>query len=423
MRRQSTKRRPKAKPREHILSINELGWHGDGVGDIDGKKVFVPYTLAGESVRAAISGNRGVLIDIFQSSTDRVEAPCPHFTHCGGCAVQHLADGPYGDWKRQIIVTALANRQIVANVKPLIDAHGAGRRRITLHVQYEDEKFVAGFMQANTHRLVDIDNCLIVAPELTNAPAMARDLARALGNKTKPVDIQLTASDSGLDCTIRGKVSLDLDARMDLSDCANNHDLARVTLGDELVLQRRAPVLGFGAAKLALPPGGFLQATKAGEQALAGLVLAAVGNARNVADLYCGVGPFALRLAQSCSVVAMDSDKAAIAALKQAADHTPGQKPVRTEVRDLASNPLYLDELKKFDAVVFDPPRAGAEAQVVEIVEAKIDTVVAVSCNPATFANDAAILIDGGYILESVTPVDQFRYAGHVEMVGVFRRA
>jgi 23S rRNA (uracil1939-C5)-methyltransferase len=209
---------------------------------------------------------------------------------------------------------------------------------------------------------------------------------------------------------------------MDLSNCANTHDLARLSLNGELLLERRAPILTFGLAKVVLPPGGFLQATKTGEETLADLVLEAVGKANKVADLYCGVGPFALRLAKTSSVVAIDNDSASIAALKNAADHTTGQKPVVTGIRDLAKNPLCEDELKDFDAVVFDPPRAGAGAQVLEIVEAKVQTVIAVSCNPATFAHDAFILTRGGYVLEKVIPIDQFRYAANVELIGVFKR-
>ena len=422
MARQARKRRPKIKATEHVLSISELGWHGDGVAGLDGKKVYVPFTLADETVRAAVSGSRATLLDIIEASPERVKPMCPHFSRCGGCAVQHLATASYQDWKRQIIETALANRHVEASVAPLIDAHGAGRRRVTLHVRLEDGQVLAGYMQAGSHKLVDLDQCPILAPELSGATIIARDLARALGKNLKPLDIQLTATETGLDCAMRGRIDLDLDARMDLSDCANAHDLARLTLDGELVLERHAPILTLGTAKLALPPGGFLQATKMGEETLAGLVLDAIGKATKVADLYCGVGPFALRLARVSSVVAIDSDSAAIAALKHAADHTPGQKPVVTEVRDLARNPLYKDELNSFDAVVFDPPRAGAEAQVLEIVEAKVQTVVAVSCNPATFAHDASILTEGGYVLEKVIPVDQFRYAGHVELVGVFKR-
>jgi 23S rRNA (uracil1939-C5)-methyltransferase len=422
MARRRKKKSPTAKTTEHVLSISELGWHGDGVAEFDGKKIYVPRTLAGETVRAAVTGSRAAVLEILEASADRIEPMCPHFSLCGGCAVQHLAGGPYGTWKRRVIEVALANRQVEAAVEPLIEAHGNGRRRVTLHVRYENDQVLAGFMQAYSHRLIDIDHCPILVPELASATSIARDLAAAMTNNQKPLDIQLTATETGLDCAIRGGGELDLDGRMNLSDCANAHDLARISLDGELVLQRRSPTLTFGAAKLALPPGGFLQATKAGEDALTALVLEAFGDAGKVVDLYCGVGPFALRLAETRSVLAIDSDGEAIAALGQAADNTPGQKPVTTEVRDLAKNPLFKDELKGYDAVIFDPPRAGAEAQVLEIIDAKVATVVAVSCNPASFANDASLLTGSGYRLEKVTPIDQFRFAGHVEMVGVFRR-
>ena len=423
MARRRKTRRPKEKATEQVVRISELGWHGDGVGDVDGKRVFVPFTLAGEEVRAMVSGTRGQLLEILESAPERVEPSCPYFAQCGGCAVQHLDTESYADWKRQVIVRALQNRDVDAPVAPLLDAHGEGRRRVTLHVRFSPEAIHVGFMQGHSHKLIDIDSCPILCGELAQATKIARALAEPFVSKPKPLDIQLTASETGLDCDIRGCGELDLDARMDLSDCAIKHDLARVTVDRDMVLERRPPVLTFATAKVTLPPAGFLQATKAGEDALSSLVSEAIGDVKKVVDLYCGIGPFALRLASRCSVMAYDSDEEAFNALNFAAHHTQGLKPVTAHMRDLIHNPLHVEELKDFDAVVFDPPRAGAEAQAIELAQSKIGTVVAVSCNPATFAHDAAILIDGGYRLEQVTPVDQFRYAGHVELVSVFRRS
>ncbi len=419
--RRRNRRSKKSKSVKHVLQISELGWHGDGIADVDGKRVFVPFTLAGETVRAMVTGSRAKVVEIIEPSPERIEPPCQYFTHCGGCAVQQLSTDFYAYWKCQIIKKALANRDIAASVASLVDAHGAGRRRVTLHTRMEGRLVQAGFMQAHSHKLVDLEHCPILAPDLDNAMTVARDLTGVLAAHPKPLDIQITATETGLDCDIRGAVELDMDTRSGLADCAIGHNLARVTVAGDMVLERRQPILTLGMAKVTLPPAGFLQATILGEETLADLVIEAVGDAKKVADLYCGIGPFTLRLANQCQVAAFDSDEAAINALNNAAHHTQRQKPVTAEVRDLIHNPLHVSELTGFDAVVFDPPRAGAESQALEIALSKLKTVVAISCNPVSFAHDAAILIDGGYKLDKVTLVDQFRYAGHVEMVGVFR--
>jgi 23S rRNA (uracil1939-C5)-methyltransferase len=422
MAKQRRKKRIKLKSSEQILHISELGWHGDGVATHDGKRVFVPFTLGGETVRAMVTGQRAKAIEVLEAAPQRVTAECSHFGNCGGCAVQHLSADDYRLWKRRVIEKALTNRDMDVPVDALIDAHGDGRRRVTLHARFDGQRVQVGFMQAHTHHLVDLDRCPILAPQLENATAIARDLAQPFAGTPKPLDIQMTATETGLDCTVRGAGEVDLDIRMALSDCASTHDLARITVGDDIILERRPPQLTFGATKVTMPSGGFLQATKLGEETLAALVLDGVGNAKKVADLYCGIGPFALRMAANAQVMAIDSDEVAIAALNTAAHHTQGQKPITTDVRDLTHNPMHSSELNKFDAVVFDPPRAGAEEQAWEIGQSRVKTVVGVSCNPATFAHDASILLDGGYTLEKVTPVDQFRYAGHIEMVGIFRR-
>ncbi len=416
------RRRKKSKPVEHILKITELGWHGDGIAEVDGKKIFVPFTLAGETVRAMVSGSRAKAVEIVAPSPEREEAPCPHFARCGGCAVQHFATKSYAEWKRHIIERALANRSIEAKVEPVIDAHGEGRRRVTLHTRVGPKGAQVGFMQTHSHKLVDIDQCPILVPGLDNATVLARDIAGVLAKNSKPLDVQLTLTETGVDCDIRGCGDLDMEAQSNLADCAISHDMARITIDGDVVMVRRPPVLTFGLAKVTLPPAGFLQATKMGEDVLARLVEEALDDVKTIADLYCGIGPFALRLAPRAQVLAFDSDEAAIDALTDAAHHTQGQKPVSAKIRDLIHNPLHADEMKNFDAVIFDPPRAGAESQAFEIAGSKVKTIVAVSCNPATFARDASILIDGGYRLEKVTPVDQFRYAGHVELVGIFRR-
>jgi 23S rRNA (uracil1939-C5)-methyltransferase len=278
-----------------------------------------------------------------------------------------------------------------------------------------------GFTAYRAHHVVPIDRCPILAPELAGAVAAAWALAEALGLQRKPLDIQVTASEPGLDVDVRGSGPLPPGLMARLAGLAQTHRLARLTRHGELIVQHAQPIVQMGRARAALPPGAFLQATAEGEEALARLVVGYVSNAAAVADLFAGVGPFALRLAEQARVHAVDSDAAAIVALRQACA-VPGFKPVATEVRDLFRRPLLPAELARFDAVVFDPPRQGAEKQARALAQSKVPVVVAVSCNPATFARDARLLVDGGYRLLAVTPVDQFRYSAHVEIVARFAR-
>jgi 23S rRNA (uracil1939-C5)-methyltransferase len=279
-----------------------------------------------------------------------------------------------------------------------------------------------GFATLRAHTLVGIDHCPVLAPSLDGAINAAWAIAEALEPIGKPLDIQATATESGLDVDVRGSGPLDAAHSLHLANIAQAHRLARLTRHGELIAQRTAPTITIGRAKVMLPAGGFLQATAAGETALAELVLAATDGAKNVADLFCGVGPFALRLAERARVAAFDQDAEATEALRQAARGTTGLKPIEATVRNLFRRPLVAQELAGFDAVVLDPPRQGAQAQAAELARSKVPLVVAVSCNPATFARDARLVVDGGYRLTQVTPIDQFRYSPHVEIVGKLER-
>jgi 23S rRNA (uracil1939-C5)-methyltransferase len=408
------------------LDIDHVGHRGDGVAFAGGQTVFVPYTLGGESVDVeAVEGHpdRRHLLRIERASAERIAPFCRHFGRCGGCAIQHWQPQAYGAWKRGIVVDTLKHAGIECAVDELIDAHGAGRRRITVHARRGgDGELRVGFAAASSHAIVAIDDCPILAPGLRGALDAARALAEVLKPASKPLDIQLTAVDGGLDVDVRGSGPLPTAMIATLSEVAQKHRLARLTRHGELVLMRTPPTIPVGAAHVTLPPGSFLQATVAGEEALAALVSAHCRRAKHVADLFCGVGPFALRLATTSRIAAFDSDAGAVTALQKAATSTSGLKPVKAETRDLFRRPLMAQELRDYDTVVLDPPRQGAQAQVAQLAASKIPVVVAVSCNVATFARDARILIDGGYSIEGVTPVDQFRHTPHVELVARFRR-
>lgn len=408
------------------LVIDHVGHRGDGVALASGETVFVPYALGGETVEIApVAGHpdRGRLLRIDRASAERIPPFCRYFGGCGGCAIQHWQPEAYRAWKRRIVVDTLAHAGIECEVDLLVDAHGSGRRRITVHARRgSDGELRIGFAAANSHAIVAIDDCPILDPALRGAFDASRALAEILEPAGKPLDIQVTAVSNGLDVDIRGSGPLPAAMIASLSRVAEHHRLVRLTRHGELVLMRTPPMIAIGTAQLTLPPGSFLQATVAGEEALAARVAAHCQRARHIADLFCGIGPFALRLAAKTRVSAFDSDAGAVAALQKAASATSGLKPVKAEARDLFRRPLMPQELRDYDTVVFDPPRQGALAQVQQLAASRIPAVVAVSCNVATFARDARILIDGGYRIEGVTPLDQFRHTPHVELVARFKR-
>ncbi|GLK85272.1 class I SAM-dependent RNA methyltransferase [Ancylobacter defluvii] len=411
------------------LRIDRLGHRGDGIADTPDGPVFVPLALAGERVEVERQGERARLVSIVEASPERVDPFCRHVGVCGGCAFQHWQAEPYRAWKRSLVVEALARVGIETDVAPLVDAHGEGRRRATFHARGTGgsapkglDTLAVGFAGWRSHAVVAIDACPILAPSLAGALPAAWALAQALAPVAKPLDIQVTATETGLDVDVRGSGPLKPRSIAALAALAEAHKLARLTRHGELVLQREPPLLTMGRARVPLPPGSFLQATTAGEATLAALVAEATKGARHIADLFSGVGTFGLRLAERARVAAYESSAPAVEALNKAVRGVSGLKPVTGEARDLFRRPLLPLELKAFDAVVFDPPRQGAEAQSVQLAASKVPLVVGVSCDPVTFARDAALLIEGGYRLEHVTPVDQFRYSAHVELVGVFRR-
>ena len=337
--------------------------------------------------------------------------------------MQHWSLAEYHLWKRGLVAEALSDAGLVAPLEPLIDAHGQGRRRAVLHARRGTHDLLeVGFTAPRAHHIVAIDRCPILTPALSGAISAAWAIAEILNPANKPLDIQVTATDSGMDVDVRGSGPLNPGRTTALAGVAEKHKLARITRHGELVAQQAQPLLKIGRAQVPLPPGAFLQATAEGEAALARQVAAHVGGAKRVADLFCGIGTFALRLAESARVTAADNEASAIKALERAAANTSGLKPLEAMARDLFRRPFMAAELRGFDAVVFDPPRQGAETQARELVKSTVPTVVAVSCDAATFARDARILVDGGYKLGLVTPVDQFRYSFHVEIVGRFEK-
>ena len=408
------------------LSIVRLGHRGDGIADGASGPLYVPYTLPGETVEVDDwqgHPDRRHLLRVEQASAERIAPICPHFGICGGCALQHWTEQRYRTWKQDLVTLALAQAGLDVAVDALVDAHGEGRRRAVLHARRGTHAVLqVGFAALHAHHIVAIDHCPILAPGLKGAIEAAWAIAEELAPEAKPLDIQVTATNAGLDIDVRGSGRLSSQRSSALARIAEKHRLARLTRHGDLIAQRAKPTVTMGRATVPLPPGAFLQATAEGEATLAQLVATHVGNARIVADLFAGVGPFTLRLAERARVMAADNDDDAIAALREASATTSGLKPIEAVRRDLFQRPYLPKELARVDAVVFDPPRQGAEEQARQLAASDVAVIVAVSCNHATFARDAKILKSGGYRLTAVTPVDQFRFAAHVEIVARFVR-
>jgi len=393
-------------------TILSLGHKGEGVAEIDGRKVFVPLALPGETVVIETDGERGTLLEVLTPAPERITPFCPHFGSCGGCQLQHLERSAYEAFKIGIVETQLRFAGLDNKVERFIDAAGQGRRRATLHARREG----SGYMRLRSHEVYPIDACPILVPALSRAPRIAAAVMAALGE----ADVAFTATLSGLDVGVRTEKKQARGKRIE--PLVNQFGLARLALNGELVLQAQVPAVPMGRANVELPIGSFLQATEAAELALADYVLTGVGKAKKVADLFCGVGPFALRLAETRPVYAADSDKAGIAALDKARRYAKGLREVTAKSRDLFRDPLTQFELNDFDAVVLDPPRAGAEAQVRELGKSKVKCVVMVSCDARSFARDAALLIGAGFAMSNLVAVDQFTQSTHIEIAATFRR-
>jgi 23S rRNA (uracil1939-C5)-methyltransferase len=418
----SRRRRPLTITRD--IEITHVGAQGDGVGE----GLFVPLTLGGETVRVFQEGGRGELEAVLRASADRVAPPCPHFGDCGGCSLQHWAAEPYLAWKRDRVIESLSREGLETDVLATFASPPGSRRRLALHARPGGKGgAILGFKARRSWRSVPIEVCTIANPRLVAALPALRALARPFLEHPKSAPtLHVTLTRTGIDVDVTGverkSGGLSADARVRAAQAAQEGDFARVTLAGEVVYGARQAVVTLGPANVALPPGAFLQAAPQAEEAMAAFAVDAVSGAARIADLYCGVGTFSFRLAQVGSVMAADSSAPAIAALRAASGAVAGIKTITAEARDLTKRPVLARELAKIDAVVFDPPRAGALEQAGEIARSKVSRVVGISCNPATFARDAKVLVDAGFTLDRVLPVDQFLWSPHVELVGVFSR-
>jgi 23S rRNA (uracil1939-C5)-methyltransferase len=402
--------------------IDRLGAQGDGVAMTETGPVFVRFALPGETVTAARQKDRAELIALVERSPQRIEPPCRHFGTCGGCALQHLEMGAYNAWKRDKVVDALKGRGIEAPVADIVPCAPQTRRRVVLAARRTEAGMLLGYYEAQSHRIVGIAECPIARPEIVARLGELRGLAAILATGSTPFRLTVTSTDSGLDVAVEEAGRLADAARLKASGFVQRAGFARFSVEGEVIVEPKKPVLMFGDVAVEPPPGAFLQATVEAEGAMADLVTGHLHGARQVADLFAGSGTFALRLAKGAAVHAVESEPAPLAALDRAARFATGLRTVTTERRDLFRRPLTMKELDRFDGLVFDPPRAGAEDQSRQIARSSIPKVAAVSCNPVTLARDLSILTEGGYRVVSVTPIDQFLWSPHVEAVALLEK-
>lgn len=404
------------------LVIARLGAQGDGVADTAEGPVFVPFALPGETVTVAREKNRATLLSVIEASDLRADPRCRHFGECGGCALQHLSPSAYLAWKRERVVEALAARRIEAPVGEAVPCAPASRRRAVFSARRGDRGIVLGYNRALSHELIDIAECPILVPAIVAALPLLRRLAGIVAATRDPFHLAVTQTDTGLDVAAEGSGPLSEAARRAAAEFAIRERLARLSVDGEVVVEPIKPAVSFGGATVAPPPGAFLQAVASAEEAMARLVGGHLGKAKRVADLFSGSGTFALRLAARSEVHAVEADAAALSALDRGFRFAAGLRKVTTEKRDLFRRPMTAKELNLFDGIVFDPPRAGAEDQSKQIARSDVQKVAAVSCNPVTLARDLAILVEGGYRVQSVTPVDQFLWSPHVEAVALLEK-
>ncbi len=411
------------------VKIQSLGAQGDGIAHCPDGAVYVPFALPGETVAIARIKDQGTVMSIAEPAPERREPACRHFGPdgkngtCGGCSLQHMADEPYHVFKRSLVVAAMKSKGLDVEVGALVQCRPGERRRVVFTARKTEKGLLLGFSQANSHHIVAIEECPVSSDGIVSRLDAIRAIGLPLASNAEPFRIAVMETLSGLDISFEGLKAVNDKQRRTVTEIVlSMRGIARVSISGEILIEPQKPMIEFDGIAISPPSGGFAQATKQAEDAMARLVLAHVGKSKRIADLFCGSGTFALRLARLGKVHAVEAEDKPLKALDLAARNTQGLKPVTIEKRDLFRHPLIIKELKNFDAVVFDPPRAGAEAQCKELARSGVKKIVAVSCNPLSLARDLAILIEGGYRVTSVTPIDQFLWSPHVEAVATLEK-
>lgn len=401
---------------QNAITVEILGHLGDGMARRDGKPVIIPQGLPGERYSQTEEDFTRLSV-----SDARVEAVCSHFGTCGGCALQHVALATYLAFKRSLVASAFKRAgiatSIIKDIKPCQPSPPASRRRVTFTARIVDGGARLGFMGRGTHDFVPINQCPIAHPMIAGALETLNGLAgQVLRGSGDQIQLLVTACENGLDLAVEAERDPSSDMLAAFVRSLARSGILRAAVNGDVIFEREKPIVRFGEASVTPPPGGFLQAVSAAEDVMAELVTGHLAKAKTVADLFCGSGAFAHRLSRTSRVAGFETAQDAVTALL-AARVPDGSKPIAGHVRDLFETPLTARELRAFDGVCLDPPRAGASFQCQELSRSDVAKVAYVSCNPATLAEDLAVLIKGGYAVKSVQPIDQFLFAPHVETV------
>ncbi len=411
----------KKKVRDRVI-IDHIGVNGHGISNISHGSIHVPFTLPGEVAIIALHGKYGKLIALEEKSSERIDAICRHFGSCGGCVLQHWHIDAYRFWKRQLVVDALKKYGLDVHVSPLIECGYYSRRRITLTAFATQQGHIIGFNRYRSHDVIALEECPVTRLEIMSKLNDIRVLCALVSNHAKRFHVTVTSVENGLDVALNGCIVQDERIRKKMVRIALASGITRLSVEGEILVEQEKPFVYFGDVCVEFPAGGFLQATCEAENIMGNIILTHLKKAKNAVDLFSGVGTFTLRMAKKMNVHAVENDKAALANLERATRFAVGLKTVTCEKRDLFRHPFSAKELEGFDSVVFDPPRAGAEEQVHELAKTIIPRVVAISCNPFTFARDVSLLIAGGYTIEKIIPIDQFLWSPHVEIVAVLSK-
>lgn len=405
------------------VTITRLGHHGDGVGEINGKPVFVPFSLAGETLEIGDGGAKRNIVSVVEASKNRAQPFCELFGRCGGCQLQHMEHNAYLVWKNELLVEAFSREGIAIQPEEIRHYQRNSRRRAVLTAKKSSDGFTLGFSERGSHQTIDVQTCPILTPGLNAALKDVHALLNAIAIEKGDIRINMLEAQNGIDLAFyfAGKAS---DKKLrDLISKPSAQKFIRLTVNSEIVFESKKPILSAGMAFVSPPPEAFVQASIEAERDMVELVTKHLEKCKKVADLFSGFGVFALRLAENSQVYAAETSTPALAAMDRAWRETGGKlKALSHEKRDLFRRPMNVKDLKHFDGAVFDPPRAGAEAQARELAKSKLRKIAAVSCNPQTLARDIKILIDGGYKIVSATPLDQFAYTPHLETVVLLER-
>lgn len=405
------------------LKVDFVGHKGDGVAHLNNNPLYVPYALEGEVITVKGNGPRREIDKIITPSDQRIEPICKYFGTCGGCQLQHMGESAYLEWKMALVTEPLSRVGISLKPDAILTYANASRRKCVFNAQRSSKGMLLGFNEKSSSAIVALDSCPVLVPSINEQLDKIHDLVNSVPTTKHPLRVSILDTKNGLDIAIEDAKPLSETERQVLIKKTIAHKFSRLSVNIETLIKTSEPHIEIASTIVSPPPAAFVQALKQAEDDMSDIVSGFLKGCKQVADLYCGIGTFALKLAENSAVYAVEESGDALNSLDEAWRDTGGKlKQIKTEKRNLERRPVTFGELKKMDGLVFDPPRAGAELQCKQIAKSRVKKVAAVSCNPSTLATDLEILIEGGFKVKRIVPIDQFKYTPHVEVVVLLER-